>query len=221
MWWLVVYRRYGRIINVSSSSGIFGNFGQSNYAAAKVCGRLRECVCVRLCACVRVVVCVCVHYACVRVCGCVCAYECLRVCVYVHVYVCLFVIIYGVQAPWCCCPPPLLLQMGIVGLTNTLAREGDKRNVLVNCIAPTAASRMTEDIMPKDVLAILKPELVAPLVAYLAHESCTSNGGLFELGGGLHTALRWQRTAGAFLDVSGFLFALLLRLLCEVECSWT
>ncbi len=57
--------------------------------------------------------------------------------------------------------------MGIVGLTNTLAREGEKRNVLVNSIAPTAASRMTADIMPADVLALLKPDLVAPLVRSL------------------------------------------------------
>ncbi len=45
-------------------------------------------------------------------------------------------------------------------MTNTLALEGAKKNVLVNCIAPTAASRMTADVMPPDVLALLKPELV-------------------------------------------------------------
>ncbi len=62
-------------------------------------------------------------------------------------------------------PVPMVPQMGIVGLTNTLAREGEKRNVLLNCIAPTAASRMTADVMPPDVLALLKPELVSPLVS--------------------------------------------------------
>lgn len=91
--------------------------------------------------------------------------------------------------------------MAVVGLANTLAREGAKRNIVVNTIAPAAASRMTQDLMPPDVLAVLKPEYVAPIVAYLCHESCTTTGALYEMGGGYFTALRWQRSQGAFCDV--------------------
>jgi 3-hydroxyacyl-CoA dehydrogenase/3a,7a,12a-trihydroxy-5b-cholest-24-enoyl-CoA hydratase len=112
---------YGRVIFTASAAGIYGNFGQANYAMAK---------------------------------------------------------------------------LGLVGLSNTLAIEGRKRNVLVNTIAPIAGSRLTETILPKELLDALKPELVSPLVAYLAHESCADTGGLFEVGGGFFSKLRWERTAG-------------------------
>lgn len=54
--------------------------------------------------------------------------------------------------------------MGLVGLTNTIAIEGQKYNIHCNCIVPTAASRLTEDILPPDLFAELKPELIAPVV---------------------------------------------------------
>ena len=117
-------RGFGRIVLVSSSSGVYGNFGQANYAAAK---------------------------------------------------------------------------MGIMGLGSTLAREGEKRGVLVNTIVPIAASRMTEGLLPPDLLAALKPEAVAPLVAVLAHDACPVNGGVFELGAGWMSALRWERSKGAWM----------------------
>ncbi|KAI8588220.1 peroxisomal hydratase-dehydrogenase-epimerase [Geranomyces variabilis] len=113
---------YGRIINTASAAGIYGNFGQANYAAAK---------------------------------------------------------------------------LALFGFSNTLAREGEKKNIRVNTIAPLAASRMTETVMPPDMLAALKPEFVVPLVAYLVHESTEETGSIFEVGAGFVAKLRWERSKGA------------------------
>ncbi|TPX53386.1 hypothetical protein PhCBS80983_g06299 [Powellomyces hirtus] len=113
---------YGRIINTASAAGIYGNFGQANYAAAK---------------------------------------------------------------------------LALFGFSNTLAREGAKKNVRVNTIAPLAASRMTETVMPPEMLAALKPEFVVPLVAYLVHESTEETGSIFEVGAGFVAKLRWERSKGA------------------------
>lgn len=54
--------------------------------------------------------------------------------------------------------------MGLVGLANTVAIEGHKYNIYCNVIVPTAASRLTEDILPPELFAELKPELIAPVV---------------------------------------------------------
>jgi NAD(P)-dependent dehydrogenase (short-subunit alcohol dehydrogenase family) len=62
-------------------------------------------------------------------------------------------------------------KLGIHGFTMALAREGQKKNIFVNTIAPMAASRMLETVMPPDILASVKPHLIVPLVAYLAHDS--------------------------------------------------
>ncbi len=112
---------YGRVVFTASAAGIYGNFGQANYAMAK---------------------------------------------------------------------------LGLVGLSNTLAIEGRKRGVLVNTIAPIAGSRLTETVLPKELLDALRPEYVSPLVAVLCHESSTETGGLFEVGGGYYAKLRWERTVG-------------------------
>lgn len=120
-WNLMREQGYGRIIMTASAAGIYGNFGQANYAMAK---------------------------------------------------------------------------LGVVGFANTLAIEGAKKNVRVNTIAPIAGSRMTETVLPKNLLDALKPEYVSPLVAYLCHESCEETGALFEVGGGVMNKLRWERTAG-------------------------
>lgn len=55
-------------------------------------------------------------------------------------------------------------KMGLVGLANTVAVEGRRNNIYCNVIVPTAASRLTEDILPPELYAELKPELIAPVV---------------------------------------------------------
>lgn len=110
---------YGRVVVATSTSGLFGNFGQANYGAAK---------------------------------------------------------------------------LGLVGMINTLAIEGAKYNIKANAIAPIAATRMTEDILPPEVLAKLKPEYVAPVVAYLCTEEVAETGSVFIAGGGRCSAPRCSRT---------------------------
>ncbi|OTA96072.1 hypothetical protein M434DRAFT_393156 [Hypoxylon sp. CO27-5] len=91
-------------------------------------------------------------------------------------------------------------KLALVGFTETLAKEGVKYDILSNAIAPIAASRMTETVMPPDVLQNLKPDWVVPLVAVLVHKSNTSEtGGIFEVGGGHVAKLRWERSSGLLL----------------------
>lgn len=91
-------------------------------------------------------------------------------------------------------------KLAQVGFTETLAKEGLKYNILANVIAPIAASRMTETIMPPDVLENLKPDWVVPLVAVLVHSSNTEEtGSIFEVGGGHVAKLRWERAKGGLL----------------------
>lgn len=120
-------QNYGRIIMTSSNSGIYGNFGQANYSAAK---------------------------------------------------------------------------LGLVGLANTVAIEGRKNNIFCNVIVPTAASRMTEDVLPELLFQELKPQLIAPVVAYLCHESCEENGAVIESAAGWATKVQTVRGKGAVLRTS-------------------
>lgn len=60
-------------------------------------------------------------------------------------------------------------KMGLVGLCNTVAIEGGRNNIHCNVIVPTAASRLTEDILPPDVYAELKPEYIAPVVVSIVN----------------------------------------------------
>lgn len=89
-----------------------------------------------------------------------------------------------------------MAKLGVHGLAQTLALEGKKKNVLVNTIAPLAGSRMTETVLPPNLIEALKPEYVSPLVARLCHESSEETGSLFEVGGGFAAKLRWERSTG-------------------------
>jgi NAD(P)-dependent dehydrogenase (short-subunit alcohol dehydrogenase family) len=93
VWDIMRAQNYGRIVMTTSSSGLWGNFGQSNYGAAK---------------------------------------------------------------------------MALVGLMHTLALEGERHNICVNALAPTASTDMTAGLMPEPVLALLSPEAVTPALLYLA-----------------------------------------------------
>lgn len=79
----------------------------------------------------------------------------------------------------------------------SLAREGARANILVNSIAPLAASKMTETVLPPEILKNLKPERVIPLVAFLCHDKCTETGGIYEVGAGFFSKLRFERSEGA------------------------
>ncbi|MNP24950.1 putative short-chain type dehydrogenase/reductase [compost metagenome] len=93
-----------------------------------------------------------------------------------------------------------MAKLGLYGLTRTLALEGRKNNILVNAIAPTGGTRMTEGLIPPQVFEQLKPELVSPLVGYLGSEACQDSGGLFEVGGGWIGKVRWERSLGIGFD---------------------
>jgi len=123
-WPYMKKQKYGRVIFVASAAGLYGNFGQANYSAAK---------------------------------------------------------------------------LGLVGFCNTLAIEGKKNNIYCNTIAPLAASRMTEKLMPPQMLEQLKPEFVTPLVEYLCHESSTKTGGVYETGAGWISKVRFQQSKGAVM----------------------
>lgn len=93
-------------------------------------------------------------------------------------------------------------KMGLVGLSNTLAIEGAKNNIHCNVIVPTAASRMTKDIMPEFLYNELQPRLIAPVVVYLCHESNTSNGDIIASAAGWAGKMHMIQSQGAVIRVS-------------------
>jgi 3-hydroxyacyl-CoA dehydrogenase/3a,7a,12a-trihydroxy-5b-cholest-24-enoyl-CoA hydratase len=94
-----------------------------------------------------------------------------------------------------------MAKLGLLGFANTLAIEGKGRDIFVNTIAPVAGSRMTATVMPPELVEAFKPEFVTPLVMLLCHESSSETGGIFEVGAGWVSKLRWQRTLGAYFPV--------------------
>lgn len=91
--------------------------------------------------------------------------------------------------------------MGLFGFTQSLAKEGAKRNIRVNCIAPVAGTRMTETVMPAEVVAALSPSYVAPFVGWLVSDQCEENGSLYEVGAGYIARQRWNQSQGVQYDV--------------------
>jgi len=74
-----------------------------------------------------------------------------------------------------------------VGFMNTLKLEGAKCDIKVNTVAPLAATRLTQDVLPPVFIDQLKPEFVAPLVLYLCSEQCPANGGIYNAGMGYYS----------------------------------
>jgi NAD(P)-dependent dehydrogenase (short-subunit alcohol dehydrogenase family) len=86
-------------------------------------------------------------------------------------------------------------KMGLVGLSNTLAVEGARAGILSNIIMPVAKTRMTEELLG-DFADYLAPELVTPMVAYLASEACTTTHGAYSAAGGRYARVFWGLADG-------------------------
>ena len=123
VWPIMVEQNYGRVIMTSSSSGVYGNFGQTNYGAAK---------------------------------------------------------------------------LGVVGFMNSLKIEGQKYNIKVNSLIPVAATRMTESLMPKEVLEKLQPDVVSPAVLFMASEDAPT-GIMLSAGAGVYALAQIIQAPGVAL----------------------
>jgi len=77
-------------------------------------------------------------------------------------------------------------KMGQLGFMNTLKLEGAKYDIKVNAVAPVAATRLTQDVLPPDLFEKMKPEFVAPLVLYLVSEECPVSGCVYNAGMGYY-----------------------------------
>jgi len=93
-------------------------------------------------------------------------------------------------------------KMGLVGFTQTLAKEGKKHNIHSNAMAPYAATRMTATVARKEVLEAMDPEHVVPMTLYLCHESCKASGDIFEAGSGVFLRVQIARATGWVTDIT-------------------
>lgn len=94
-------------------------------------------------------------------------------------------------------------KTAMLGLMNCLQLEGAKSNVLVNCICPIAATRMTENLLPKEMEKYLAPEQVSPAVAWMCSDACTTSGNVITGGAGYFAAIRFFKTEGVQFDPRG------------------
>jgi hypothetical protein len=106
-------------------------------------------------------------------------------------------------------------KMALVGLMQTLSLEGTKNDIRVNCLAPTAATRMTEGLMPEAVLAALKPESVVPAMLVLASQDAP-NRIILCAGAGSFEAAHITLTRGVWLGTDDQTPERLLKRLAEV-----
>jgi len=86
---------------------------------------------------------------------------------------------------------------------NTLKLEGEKYNIKVNTVAPLAATRLTQDVMPPEFLEKLKPEFVAPLVLYLCAEQCPVSGNIYNAGMGYYSRAAIVSGPGVWVGQEG------------------
>lgn len=89
--------------------------------------------------------------------------------------------------------------MGLIGLASTLAREGAKSGIVSNALIPTAGSRMTQTVMSDEMVNMLKPEYVTPLVVYLCSQDNTESGQIFEAGAGWYGQVKLYRSKGVVI----------------------
>ena len=86
-------------------------------------------------------------------------------------------------------------KSGMVGLMNVLAEEGRKTNIRVNIISPTAATRMTEELLPPQALQLMKPEAITPAVEYLLSEDAPTRT-IMGAGAGSFAVIKILETEG-------------------------
>jgi 3-hydroxyacyl-CoA dehydrogenase/3a,7a,12a-trihydroxy-5b-cholest-24-enoyl-CoA hydratase len=92
-------------------------------------------------------------------------------------------------------------KSAMVGLGKTLAKEGKKKNIKVNVVAPGAGSRMTKTVLPAAIVDEWKPEYAVPQAVFLLHEDVPTSGMIFETGGGFMGAIKWQAAAGKYFNI--------------------
>ena len=91
-------------------------------------------------------------------------------------------------------------KLAVVGFMNALRLEGQKYNIMVNALAPVAGTRMTESLMPPEVVARLKPEYVSPMVAWLCSEQCQRTGEIWSAGAGYFARIEYREAPGVRIE---------------------
>ena len=90
------------------------------------------------------------------------------------------------------------MKSAMIGFTKSLAKEGTRHNIKVNCLVPLAASQMTEKLLPIGIKDSMLPENVSPVVSFLTHETCVDTGEIIEVAAGWVTKMRFQRAKGEY-----------------------